>query len=244
VRIHVSTKRPRLTTHCVDRVFLPPRGTDIAELPTDEADEIKRNLFQHSGKPRHDWSRSKRTEMEESMRVPMILAYKLRCCLDSGETRLTGKPDAYRFFNLFGAVDSIMESYYLLRKQMTTPFPFPMEQMNRTFLYFYIFTVPLTLLEDVKDHYPYMQLIVTVFLTYGFVGLQRIAEELDDPFGNDQNDFNNIAMAQDTFDDVYMMIYGCDGAKAAEMLRSEILQAKKQPTDPRLANETTPLVVA
>jgi predicted membrane chloride channel (bestrophin family) len=119
-----------------------------------------------------------------------------------------------------------------------------MEQMNRTFLYFYIFTVPLTLLEDVKDHYPYMQLIVTVFLTYGFVGLQRIAEELDDPFGNDQNDFNNIAMAQDTFDDVYMMIHGCDGEAAAAMLRSEILQAKKRPTDPLLASEATPLVIA
>jgi hypothetical protein len=125
---------------------------DIAELPPEEAQEIKDSLFRRSGKP-HGWSRPTRTEMEESMRVPLILAYKLRCCIDSGETRLSGKPDAYRFFNLFGAVDSFMESYFLLRKQMTTPFPFPMEQMNRTFLYFYIFTVPLTLLEDVKGKF-------------------------------------------------------------------------------------------
>jgi hypothetical protein len=215
---------------------------DIAELAPEEATEIKNHLFRNSGKP-HEWSRPKRTEMEESMRVPYLLAYKLRCCIDSADARLSGKPDAYRFFNLFGAVDSIMEAYFLLRKQMTTPFPFPMEQMNRTFLYFYIFTVPLTLLEDVKDHYPYMQLLVTVFLTYGFVGLQRIAEELDDPFGNDQNDFNNIAMAQDTFDDVYMMIESCDGQESAKKLRAEILEAKRS-SDSNLAwsDETTPLV--
>jgi predicted membrane chloride channel (bestrophin family) len=91
-----------------------------------------------------------------------------------------------------------------------------------------------------------MQLVVTIFLTYGFVGLQRIAEELDDPFGNDQNDFNNIAMAQDTFDDVYMMIDGCDGKEYAEMLRSEILPAKRMPNGNHcgLSGETTPLVSA
>ena len=171
-----------------------PARTDIAELEPEEANEIKRNLFQHSGKSLHDWSRSKRTEMEESMRVPMILAYNLRCCIDSGETRLTGKPDAYRFFNLFGAVDSIMESYYLLRKQMTTPFPFPMEQMNRTFLYFYIFTVPLTLLEDVKDQYPYAADCHAV-LNVRLHGPPKISTI--------RLDFNNIAMAKEKFDNVY-----------------------------------------
>jgi predicted membrane chloride channel (bestrophin family) len=92
-----------------------------------------------------------------------------------------------------------------------------------------------------------MQLVVTIFLTYGFVGLQRIAEELDDPFGNDQNDFNNIAMAQDTFDDVYMMIDNCDGRESADMLRTEILQAKRVSngrSDAGLSGETTPLVSA
>jgi hypothetical protein len=166
---------------------IPP--WNIAELDEQEAEEIKKDIYQNSGETSNQerrWSRPKRTEWEEVMRVPPILAYKLRLRLGEGESQLSGKPDAYRFFNNYGAVDSFMESYYLLRKHMTTPFPFPMEQMNRTFLYFYIFTVPLTLLEDVKDKYPFMQILVTVFLTYGFVGLQLIAVELDDPFGNDQ----------------------------------------------------------
>jgi putative membrane protein len=166
---------------------IPP--WNIAELDEKEAEEIKKDIFENSGETtkRDDrWSRPKRTEWEEVLRVPPLLAYKLRLRLGEGETQLSGRPDAYRFFNNYSAVDSFMESYYLLRKHMTTPFPFPMEQMNRTFLYFYIFTVPLTLLEDVKEKYPYLQMLVTVFLTYGFVGLQLIAVELDDPFGNDQ----------------------------------------------------------
>lgn len=161
---------------------------DVGGLTPTQRKDLLADLFQQSGPHCREkrWSRPPRTEMEESMRVPTILAQQLRACLGAGETRLSGKPDAYRFFNLYGAVDGFMESYYSLRRHMTTPFPFPMEQMNRTFLYFYIFTVPLTLLQDVSDDYPYMQLLVTVFLTYGFVGLQLIAIELDDPFGNDQ----------------------------------------------------------
>lgn len=224
---------------------------DVGGLTPTQRKDLLADLFQQSGPHCREkrWSRPPRTEMEESMRVPTILAQQLRACLGAGETRLSGKPDAYRFFNLYGAVDGFMESYYSLRRHMTTPFPFPMEQMNRTFLYFYIFTVPLTLLQDVSDDYPYMQLLVTVFLTYGFVGLQLIAIELDDPFGNDQNDFNNIAMAQDTCDDVYMMICNCDGREYADQLGAEMLPARRQPNDFNDASllaagggETTPLI--
>jgi hypothetical protein len=34
------------------------------------------------------------------------------------------------------------------RKFMTTPFPFPLVQMARTFLFFYIYTLPFALLSD------------------------------------------------------------------------------------------------
>ena len=66
-----------------------------------------------------------------------------------------------------------------------------------TFLLFYIFTVPFALLSDISS--PYMHLLVIFFLTYGFVGLEIISIEMDDPFGGEQK-FVNIYFLSDSSD--------------------------------------------
>jgi hypothetical protein len=48
--------------------------------------------------------------------------------------------------------------------------------MTRTFLLFYIFTVPFALLSDVSS--PIVHLVVIFFLTYGFCGLEIVAMEV------------------------------------------------------------------
>jgi predicted membrane chloride channel (bestrophin family) len=94
-------------------------------------------------------------------------------------------------------VDVFMTNYYGMTKFLTTPVPFPLIRMARTFLFFYMFTVPLALLavsgSSTAAH------ICTVFvLTYGCMGLDAVAIEWDDPFGDDPNDFDNLAMAEVT----------------------------------------------
>lgn len=69
------------------------------------------------------------------------------------------------------------------------PVPFPLIQMARTLLFLYVFTVPFVMLSDNSSNVAHC---FTVFLlTYGFVGLEMVAIELDNPFGHDPNDFNN-----------------------------------------------------
>jgi Bestrophin, RFP-TM, chloride channel len=104
-----------------------------------------------------------------------------------------------------------------MRKFLTTPFPFPLVQMARTFLFFCkspksssgvykifdatthinqpsdVFTVPFALLSDSSDVYAHCVMIF--ILTYGFMGLETVSIELDNPFGNDDIDFNNLGMA-------------------------------------------------
>ena len=82
---------------------------------------------------------------------------------------------------LLGSVDSFMGGYYGIRKFLTTPVPFPLIQMARTFVFLYLFTVPFVLLADKSSNVAHC---LTVFLmTYGFMGLEVVAIELDDPFG-------------------------------------------------------------
>jgi len=78
-------------------------------------------------------------------------------------------------------------------KVVTTPFPFPLVQMTRTFLFLWVFTLPFALTYDIGQ-FPALLMIV-FFVTYGFIGLEFVSIELDDPFGVDDNDFDVEGLA-------------------------------------------------
>ena len=60
------------------------------------------------------------------------------------------------------------------------------------------------------------------FLTYGFLGLEYVCMELDDPYGNDPNDFPGQRWAETVFEDIYIAIYKTDGYASAVALRSRV----------------------
>lgn len=151
---------------------------ELDELDAKEAAELKQKAqSQYRSDPHSD-----RSEYDETIRVPHLMAFKLRWCLDTSEDRLSAPLNVYRAQSgLYNCVDGFVDGYNTCMKLLGTPFPFPLMQMTRIFLLFYIFTVPFALLSDVSE--PVIHLLVIFFLTYGFVGLEIIALELDDPFG-------------------------------------------------------------
>lgn len=60
--------------------------------------------------------------------------------------------------------------------------------MARTFVFLYVFTVPFVMLSDASSDLAHC--VMVFLMTYGFVGLETVAIELDNPFGDDPNDFN------------------------------------------------------
>jgi hypothetical protein len=111
-------------------------------------------------------------------------------------------------------------------------------QMTRTFLFLYVFTVPFVLLNDASSLSAHC--FIVFLLTYGFVGLEVVSIELDNPFGNDANDFNNSAMAVETYEDCYLTILDVDGPDWTDKL-----YARMQPsllTTPGMSSEGTPLL--
>ena len=90
--------------------------------------------------------------------------------------------------------------------------------MAHTLVMIYVFTLPLVFLGDSNSTF-IEDCITTFMLTYGFIGLDATAVELDDPFGDDANDFDVAAYAQFAIDDVVIMIYDSDGEECADSLR-------------------------
>jgi hypothetical protein len=89
---------------------------DVPELSNEEREQLKSNLFcRVSDSPRNAlrWAHHIRTEEEESMRVPVKMAYTLRSVIHSQRTRFGSKMlETNPELKLLGSVDSFMGGYY------------------------------------------------------------------------------------------------------------------------------------
>lgn len=189
--------------------------------------------------PASEWRRyaqTTNTERTDSMRVPLRLAYLLRETLCSQQKRLSSPLQVSQELKMMGTIDSFMTGWFGMRKFLTTPVPFPLIQMTRTLVMVYVFSLPLVFLKEpvvlIWEH-----CVVVFLLTYGFVGLELVSIELDDPFGNDDNDFDCLAYARMVFEDTFLMINDTDGPEYADIVRRR-MNAGKRPYQ-RDGNDTS-----
>eukprot|EP00563_Minutocellus_polymorphus_P013220 CAMPEP_0181066304 /NCGR_PEP_ID=MMETSP1070-20121207/25239_1 /TAXON_ID=265543 /ORGANISM="Minutocellus polymorphus, Strain NH13" /LENGTH=542 /DNA_ID=CAMNT_0023146829 /DNA_START=43 /DNA_END=1672 /DNA_ORIENTATION=- len=150
-------------------------------------------------------------------RAPMVLAMFLRSTIASHVECLENPFHVNKELRLFKFVSDFIAAYHELTKLVTTPFPFPLVQMSRTFVLIWVFSLPLSLAHDMSTLPALLFLIF--FVTFGFVGLEFVAVEADDPFGDDDNDFDCLGLARVVFEDLYISIYDIDGKSAADTLR-------------------------
>jgi predicted membrane chloride channel (bestrophin family) len=155
----------------------------VPELNGNEMIDVEQNTFVHR------YAHTSRAESEESLRVPIRLAYLLRKTLNSHKKRLVDPLPVAHVGKIMANIDTTMNGYYGVRQFMTTPVPFPLIQMARTFLFLYVFTVPFVLIGDESSLLSHCFMVFV--MTYGFVGLELVAIEMDNPFGDDANDFDN-----------------------------------------------------
>lgn len=164
-------------------------------------------------------------EAEMNMRVPIQMSLYIRDEIFTINEHTPGAEiGPWQFIRLFGSIDNFMGAYYGMRRFLTTPFPFPLVQMARTIMFIYLYTLPFAILDSMENSFVYF---ATVFLvTYGFIGLENVSIELDDPFGDDDNDFDNMGMMMTAFEDTFVTMHYVDGQewmdKLKKMLSSDV----------------------
>jgi predicted membrane chloride channel (bestrophin family) len=188
---------------------------DCAPLTGEEKADVERATFNTIELQR--WAHMPRSEWEESMRVPIRISYLLRKSIHKQKNSLNRPMECTQETILHSSVDKFLLGYYGMRKLLTTPVPFPLVQMARTFLFLYVFSLPFVMWGDESGETAHC---ISVFLlTYGFMGLETVAIELDNPFGKDANDFDNDGLALACYEDMYLIILDVDGREAADHLR-------------------------
>lgn len=125
---------------------------------------------------------------------PMIHVQALRFHLYKGCHVLEHPLELMEKMKLVDILNEYVIHYRNLLKLASTPLPFPLLQMARTFLFLYTFTIPFVLRGVVDE--AFVAMIFVFFLTYGFVGLELVAIELMYPFGDDVNGLNVTGMRE------------------------------------------------
>ncbi|CAB9508769.1 Zinc finger, RAN-binding domain containing 2 [Seminavis robusta] len=187
----------------------------VPELNGVELDYVLNNMLFHP-QNKH-YAMLKPCEYEENLRVPILIGLLLRKSIVEHATRLPKPLEIQAELQLCSSVDACISAYTGLRKFKSTPVPFPLIQMARTFLFLYLFTVPLIFVKDKSSVYAHCFAIF--LMTYGFMGLEVIAIALDNPFGDDPIDFKSLAMAHTAFEDTYLTVMDIDGQEWADFLR-------------------------
>ena len=83
---------------------------------------------------------------------------------------------------LIDLLNNFSANYKVLLALASTPIPFPLIQMARTFLFLYTFTIPFMMRGVAEDIL--LAILFVFFLTYGFIGLEIVATKLMFPFGD------------------------------------------------------------
>eukprot|EP00980_Cylindrotheca_fusiformis_P003378 scaffold751_cov87-Cylindrotheca_fusiformis.AAC.3 len=192
---------------------IPP--WDIPELKGEIKDKILQStqIKGHSGK----WGFAKRTEAEEVQRVPFLMSQHVRMAIYDHKLYLQEEIPVGFMLKFNSLLDGFVNAYSNQEKMFKTPMPFPMVQMARTMMFLWVYTLPFALSSDSSTLY--VHCIVVFLLTYAFMGLETVSLELDDPFGHDENDFDNLGMAKMAFEDVLNSIDIVDGPDWAFKVR-------------------------
>lgn len=155
----------------------------------------------------------------DALRPPLVLGYQLRetILFPRNGTSLVRPFKIPEELRLLDQVNAFMKAYHSLIKVISSPVPFPWIQMARTFAFFWVFTMPFALCHNAET--VVQPALNAFFITYGFVGLAFVTMELDDPFGDDPNDFDDLGMARNVMEMICAILGQVDGAESVLALR-------------------------
>lgn len=105
----------------------------------------------------------------DHVRTPMILTMFLRNSIASHSEYLQEPLHVAKELRLYAFVSDFVGGYHGLMKLIDTQFPFPLCQMNRTFVFFWVYSLPWVLYNDNIQLASLM--LIVFFITYGEYGL-------------------------------------------------------------------------
>ncbi len=103
-----------------------------------------------------------------------------------------GKITGDQLIVLNGELQSFTDICGACERIKNTPIPFSYSVFIKKFIFFYVMTLPISLVFSLG----YLAIPIVAFIFYVLASLELIAEEIEDPFGGDENDLPTQKLAQ------------------------------------------------
>ena len=113
---------------------------------------------------------------------PLWIAHELRKALH--DLRVTDRIDSIQWEQLSRHLDNLIDSLGACERILNTPIPFSYSLFFKKFIFIYVVTMPLAFVEL----FEYWSVLISTFVFYALVSMEILAEEIEDPFGMDDND--------------------------------------------------------
>lgn len=157
---------------------------EISSLIADFGDALHHHLIYKVGQQHIELNEN------EPAHKPNFIASKLFEKINALHT--TGVLNGYQFMGLNNELQSLTDITGACERIKKTPIPYSYSIFIKKFIFIYIMTMPFSFVTD----FGYWIILITVFVFYVLVSLELIAEEIEDPFGNDANDLPLGAIAE------------------------------------------------
>lgn len=108
------------------------------------------------------------------------------------ELKKEGKLSEEEFIILDKNVNALIDSVGACERIKNTPIPFSYSLFIKKFIFIYVTTLPLAFVIQ----FGYFSALIATFVFYVLVSMEVLAEEIEDPFGTDDNDLPMDTMCQ------------------------------------------------
>jgi len=170
-------------------------------------------------------SHGRRSYIDENFRSPINFSHLLKQVIMEHPYYLGYKMPVNEYRDLLQFVEKFITAFHGFRVLIFTPYPFPLLQMSRAFLFFWVYTLPMVLLNDYRL---WSSILIVMLVSFGFIGVEYVSMSLDDPLADDTNDIDEHGMSLLVYEDIYLAIYRTDGPDAAVALRNRVLDRYRQ----------------
>ena len=106
--------------------------------------------------------------------------------------RKRGVMDSLELSMLNQNLDRLVDSLGGCERIRNTPIPFSYNLFIKKFIFIYVITMPLAFVEL----FGYYSAFISTFVFYALVSMELLAEEIEDPFGKDENDLPTDALSE------------------------------------------------
>ncbi|MCU0119916.1 bestrophin family protein [Pseudomonas sp. B2M1-30] len=109
-----------------------------------------------------------------------------------GDLQQSGELSEWRYMLLANHLTSLTQAQAVCDRIKNTPLPFPYTLLLHRTIYLFCILLPFAMAEPLGWLTP----LFTAIVSYTFFGLDAIADELEDPFGRDENDLPTDALVR------------------------------------------------